>query len=151
MKIKKSSSWWDHFLYLGIFLLALVFLYQLLKLWQQGTATLSNIGGTIAAAAGNTVAAVEAGLATLVTNPLALLSGLTGLIPDFLGLLTGFLGIFSLTGLLTGIASFIASLFGGITAEPISSGQGSSAPGATVPTTDNNALNPGGSFSATMQ
>jgi hypothetical protein len=152
MKIRKSSSWWDTFLWLGIFLLVVIFLYQLLKLWQAGQATLSNAGNAIGQAFTNSVAAVENGLSSLVTNPLDLVTTLFGLAPSFLSLVFSFFSSLVLGDFLTDVITFVTNIFGGLTAAPIVSGSGSTSTssGASDPTGGGNNLNPGSGFTATM-
>jgi ABC-type arginine transport system permease subunit len=150
MKIKKSSSWWDTFLWVGVFILVLMFLYQLLKLWQAGTATVANLGTSIGQALTNTVAAVESGLSGLLTSPAAVFSSLFSSIPDLLTLFFSFIGSVSFAGILSGLASFITNLFGGLTASPIVAGAGASATstGSPDPNLGGNSLSPGAGFSA---
>lgn len=135
MKIRSKNSWWDIALYLGVFLLVIVFLYQLLKLWQAGVATIGNIPSALSQAFSNTVAAVEAGLAAAVTSPLGFLSSLFAYFPDFLSLALNFLGSLSFGSILPTIAGLITSLFG-IFSTPSSAttSTGSSTAPTTAPT-----------------
>jgi phage-related minor tail protein len=127
-KSKKSMDWWDIALWAGAFLLILIFLYQLLKLWAAGAVTASNAAQAVQQAFANTVAAVENGLQTLVTAPGTFLNNFLGLVPSFLSLLTNFLTAFTFGGVISGIISFFTGILSNLftSAAPISSGTGSS-------------------------
>lgn len=128
MSTRKKSDWTETILYVGIFILALVFLYQFLKLWAAGTASLANLGATISNAASNTVAAVESGLNSLVTAPSAFIGNLLGAAPDLLSLGTTFISSLLSTifagGLFSSLGTFLSAIFGNVS--PILAGAGSS-------------------------
>jgi hypothetical protein len=138
MKIrKKTTDWWETFLYAGIFLLLLVFIYELLKLWNAGQVALNGWLASIGQALSNAIGTIETALNTLVTAPAAFFSNLFSAFPNFLNLVTGFFSaIFS--GLVTG--SLLSSIFGpigtavGVAASataPLTTGLGSAASGSS--------------------
>lgn len=140
---KKSSSWWDNLLYIGIFILAVMFLYQLLKLWSAGEAKLSNLWSTFSTAAGNTLSAIESGFSTLLTSPLSLFSSLFSSIPNFFTWALGLLAGFSFSGL----TGFIQALFSGPTATDTSTGSATAGTsGAPDSDSDTNSLGVGGAI-----
>jgi hypothetical protein len=154
---KKKADWTETILWVALFLLVLVFIYELLKIWNSATATLASLGTAITTAASNTVASIESALSGLLTSPSAVLSNIFGAIPNLLSLATAFFGSLltsitsgGITGILGGIGGAIGSLFG--TALPITSGAGASTtttllPSTTGPSTPVNNGTPGSTFS----
>lgn len=143
-KGKSKTDWWDTLLYVGLFFLIGLFLYQLLKLWQSGTATAGTALQSLAQAAANTIAAVENFLSSLVTSPAAAIAAIFDGVPQFLALLFSF---FTTAGIAAGIGSWFGSLFGDLfgSAAPISTSQGAAYTGSpstsTTPIIGNSDLN----------
>jgi hypothetical protein len=157
-----KKDWWETFLWLGVFLLVLAFLYQLLKLVNQATGAAAGIGGAISGALAsipqalaNTAGAAEGFLTGLVMAPMAAISSLFSGFPTLLSWMFGL------------IEGILAAIAGGTIAGPVSAwnsgpvssstGYGSTAlvpsynptvnaPGATT-TSDTSGYNPN-SFTA---
>lgn len=118
---------WEILLYGGIFLLMIVFIFQLMKLWNAAQGGIGGLLAAIPAAFANALTAVEQGLTNLITSPIAAVLNWFNFIPAFLSLFVGFIsnifgGIFGF-----GTAS-LGSVFGSTTV-PANVGLGSSAYG----------------------
>jgi hypothetical protein len=126
---KKSIDYTDILLYGGLFILLTIFLFQLLKLWNNGNNSLSNFfTSTIPQAFENTLGAIETALTGGVTSPVSSISSLFDWIPSLLSLIWSFF-IGLITGLIPGagaasLASDALGLFGSTL--PADTGNGSS-------------------------
>jgi hypothetical protein len=134
MAIKKKTDWTETLLYVFIAIIFLIFLYQLLKLVNAG----NNFFSSIPQALANSVAAVESGLASLITSPLSFLTGFLGSIPALLsyifgGFLSLLTGQWELSTIFGGITGGLSSIFGSAT--PVNTSTGSSTPAVLTPTT----------------
>jgi hypothetical protein len=146
MASSKKMDWWETFLYLGLFLLIALFLYQLLQLWNKGVATATNGWAAISQAATNTIASIETGFQNLLTAPATFLANLLGGFPDLLNLVFSFFSNLVFGNIITGTLSFIGSIFGGFlnlfsttSTAPITSGAGAYAgfsDASLIPTVD---------------
>jgi hypothetical protein len=134
MSAKKSSGgdWWETLLWVGVFLLVAIFIYQLLKLWQAGVASASNAATSLGQAFDNTVAAVENGFNNLLTAPATFLQTLFGAVPDLLNLIVNFAqGLFA-GDIFSNLAGFFGGVLGSLFASPnavVTTGLGSSSSG----------------------
>ena len=113
---RSKSSFWDNALYLGLFILALVVLYELLKLWQAGAVKANGIISSIGTAFNNAIADVEAGVSSLVTAPATFFAGITSGLTSLVALLSSWVAGFSLANLFSGIVAFLSGLTGGAVA-----------------------------------
>lgn len=124
---KKQIDYTDILLYGGLFILLTIFLFQLLKLWNNGNNSLSNFfTSTIPQAAENTLAAIESALTGGVTNPLSSVDSIFSWIPSFFSLVWAFItdtlgSIIPGFGLASGVVSLLSP-----TASPADTGNGSS-------------------------
>lgn len=135
---RAKSDWWETFLWFGLFILIAMFIYQMLKLWNQGVATVDNAASTVSTALGNTATELENFLTGLVTSPIAAIESVFSSAPDFLNLFFNFASSLFLGGALSSILSWGYSLFAGLlspffTAPIVTTGLGSSYSGV-VPT-----------------
>lgn len=133
-KSGRKSDWWETMLYLGLFLLIALFLYQLLQLWNKGVATATNGYQTLSQALSNTLASIETGFANLVTAPATFFSNLFMGFPNLLNLLISFVSSLAFGDIITNLLSWAGSIFGGILnlfstsgTAPITSGAGANA------------------------
>ena len=129
----RSSSWWETFLWVGIFIIAMIFLYQLLKLWNAGVATANSAVASIGQAMGNTVSAIENGFTGLLSTPGAVISELINGIPSLLSLFVSFVSTLFVGGIFTSIINFVLGIFGSSSAT--NTGQGSGYPTTVTSTT----------------
>jgi hypothetical protein len=135
-KGKKQIDWTDLLLYGGIFLLVTVFLFQLLKLWNNGINSFTSFLSAIPTAAENTISSIENALTRAVTSPLSSVSSLLSSPISILSWLWSLItGIF--TGLVTVLfpgaaaASTLGSMFSS-SATPVNVGNGSAYPSTTA-------------------
>ena len=142
-------SYWDIALYVGVFVLTFMFLYNLWNLIRSGANAGLSFAQSLATAFSNTLAQIESNLSSLATsgNPLSILSW----IPTLFGYLLDFISTTGPIGLATYILYGIISFFNGT--GYVQSGNGSSTTGtgsAPSSSSPSNNLNPGQGFSITQ-
>jgi hypothetical protein len=134
---KRKTDWWETFLWVGVFFLMLIFLYELLKLWNSTTKTVGGLISSIPQALTNAIGTVESGLASLVTSPFTAIANLLDSGPGLLNLVLGFFSSLFLGSFWSDILTAFTSIFGGL-ALPVTTGLGSSASGTNLnPSTAN--------------